>query len=108
MRHVHAEVIKAWADDTTLVVECRGGSGSEWAALKNVSAAMWYPDYQYRIKPEAQSRWMPIYKNGVMGSYYDKKEMLLRAHEYAGPHNPLVHILETRDDGTAHLHKVES
>jgi hypothetical protein len=51
--HVHAELIKAWADGA--VIQSRNphyGSadvGPEWTDVKN---PMWYPNVTYRIKPE--------------------------------------------------------
>jgi hypothetical protein len=44
--HVHAEIIKAWADGAKIEVECNG----YWVPLSD--RPCWYETVKYRIKPE--------------------------------------------------------
>lgn len=48
--HVHAEVIKAWADGAEIEY-CTGFGSSEWRELINGTPA-WSEHLQYRVKPE--------------------------------------------------------
>ena len=50
IQHVHAEVIKEWADDTSKIVQCRQNDNCKWADLE--VPPVWNPGLQYRIKPE--------------------------------------------------------
>jgi hypothetical protein len=45
--HVHAEVIKAWADGAE--IEYRTAGHSNWEIVTN---PFWNPDKQYRVKPK--------------------------------------------------------
>lgn len=45
--HVHAEVIKAWADGAE--IESQHRAGGEWVQTTRPG---WLPEYNYRIKPE--------------------------------------------------------
>ena len=47
MRHPHADLIKAWADDTSRVVQCKIAEG--WVNSEN---PLWDFDREYRFKPE--------------------------------------------------------
>lgn len=47
--HLHAEVIKAWADGAE--IEYRHGDGNYWRELINV-APSWGEAIQYRVKPK--------------------------------------------------------
>ena len=47
MRHVHAEIIHAWAEGAT--IECRNKETGRWQIAKLPS---WISDVIYRIKPE--------------------------------------------------------
>lgn len=50
--HKHAALIKAWADDTSLKLQCRrlGEDEDEWCDLPTNPS--WSRHYDYRIKPE--------------------------------------------------------
>ena len=50
--HVHAEVIKAWADGKK--IQFKGESSDKWldADMNAGQWLMWSPAYSYRIKPE--------------------------------------------------------
>lgn len=47
--HVHAEIMKKWADDTSQTVEFRETQIHKWKFTDNPS---WNKDYEYRIRPE--------------------------------------------------------
>lgn len=49
--HVHAEVIKAWADGATVQARRKG---SEWRTAVH---PRWYTCIEYRVKPEPVVRW---------------------------------------------------
>lgn len=44
--HVHADVIKAWADGSP--IQRRDGPADEW---RDMDTPMWYEHYEYRVKP---------------------------------------------------------
>ena len=46
--HVHAEVIKAWADGATIQVH-RGGKTDTW---EDCTFPLFSKDFKYRVKPE--------------------------------------------------------
>ena len=47
--HKHAELIKAWADGAEIQYKDELG---EWETWDGYNAPPWYPDEEYRIKPE--------------------------------------------------------
>lgn len=47
--HKHAEVIKQWADNPSLHIECRRTADYEW---RKVGSPVWHEDAEYRVKPE--------------------------------------------------------
>lgn len=47
-RHKHADLMIAYANDTSLVIEWKSKLGNEWAISK---APIWDESYEYRIKP---------------------------------------------------------
>lgn len=51
--HVHAELIKAWADGAEIQVSVDGHSA--WHSYQNNENPSWKPEYHYRIKPEPKS-----------------------------------------------------
>lgn len=55
----HAELIKQWADDSTLVIEV--SSGADWYVTKNPE---WHEEQQYRIKPKTVTKWKWAYNTG--------------------------------------------
>lgn len=61
--HVHAEVIKAWADGAT--VEFNNGCPDEWREVINGTPA-WNPHVQYRVKSEPVVKYHGILQ-GVNG-----------------------------------------
>ncbi len=62
-RHIHADVIKAWADGAD--IEWRTDSTGPWKKLEGPAAVYpyWQSHYQYRVKPKQQERWVNIYNN---------------------------------------------
>jgi hypothetical protein len=63
--HVHAEVIKAWADGKP--VEWRICSPEDWQLIENPG---FIEDYEYRIKPEEVVDYALVYGNGVVASQF--------------------------------------
>jgi hypothetical protein len=57
----HAELIKQWADDDSLVIEVKSSTG-DW--LKTTSP-WWSEDEKYRIKPEVINYRVALFDNGV-------------------------------------------
>ena len=55
--HIHAAVIKAWADGAT--IEYRGTKLEDWRPF-SVCAPSWFPELQYRVKPEPKPDWIEI------------------------------------------------
>lgn len=102
MKHVHAEVIKAWADDTSVQIELDTGSG--WRPA--TSRPTFWEHCNLRIKPQPKAiGWVNIYANGVPGfSFRDRQTADAELHA----NSARIAIVETRDDGTVHLHKVDS
>ena len=49
-KHIHAELIKQWADDPSLQIQAKHPDRDEWYSVP--SLPVWYPTAQYRIKPE--------------------------------------------------------
>ena len=45
----HAEIIKQWAEDETLEVECRFASAYDWRLVQKPN---WDAEIDYRIKPK--------------------------------------------------------
>lgn len=72
--HVHAEVIKAWADGKT--VQFRMKDSDEWGDAHLFSDGRWlmfHPEFFYRIKPEEVVDYALVYKNGVVaGQFYPR------------------------------------
>lgn len=48
--HKYSDVIKQWADDTSLLVQWRETEESEWRTISE--DPIFLPGYQYRIKPK--------------------------------------------------------
>lgn len=63
--HVHAEVIKAWADGKP--IEARHAPHREW---EPVESPRWNPLWQYRVKPEEVVDYTVVFSNSVVGANY--------------------------------------
>lgn len=63
--HVHAEVIKAWADGKP--VEWRQGSDYEWSYAHS---PCWEPGLQYRVKPEEIVDYTMVLVEGRPGAIF--------------------------------------
>lgn len=63
--HVHAEVIKAWADGKA--IEFRPGSDYKW---RNADNPRWVTEYQYRIKPEEVVDYTMVLVEGRPGAIF--------------------------------------
>lgn len=63
--HVHAEIIKAWADGKT--IEWRKDATSAWRLVE-------YPnfvkEYQYRVNPEELVDYTIVFSEGTAGANY--------------------------------------
>lgn len=49
--HRHAELIKAWADGAEIQIKMFPNEQGDWE-WEDVLAPLWYPNNEYRIKPE--------------------------------------------------------
>lgn len=66
--HVHAEVIKAWADGKTIQFKMK--DSDEWGDANCSSAGQWLmflPLYFYRIKPEEVVDYAVVHQDGMPG-----------------------------------------
>ena len=63
--HVHAEVIKAWADGKP--IEWRICSTEDWQLIENPG---FVKGFEYRIKPEEVVDYAMVYENGVVSSQF--------------------------------------
>lgn len=50
MRHKHADLIHAWAENMDLQIECKYTGESSWTQFDPVMQK-WMPHHEYRIKP---------------------------------------------------------
>lgn len=90
--HVHAEVIKAWADGKT--IETRPSSDYSW---KLTSYPKWLSEYQYRVKPEEVVDFTIVLADGRPGAVFTSTIAELKhyysANRYQG------YLKRTRLDG---------
>lgn len=85
--HVHAEVIKAWADGA-VIEYCTGFGSSEWRELINGTPA-WCEHMQYRVKPE------PVVKyHGILQGTSGYEDM----NHNTGYHSELSHVRSTNPE----------
>lgn len=83
--HVHAEVIKAWADGTEIEFRTPGCI-AHWEIVENPS---WNPDKQYRVKPQ------PVVKyHGIMQGTDGYEHM----NHNTGYHAELSHVRDQGDN----------
>lgn len=61
IRHVHADLMIAYANNPSLKIEWRVQDGDSWASTKTPSFA---PQYQYRIPPMEKVLYSNIYAAG--------------------------------------------
>lgn len=72
--HVHAELIKQWADGAQ--IQFYGNFISEWA---DIAHPTWCPTYEYRVKPDVVEDFIAEVKaeyRGKYGSYADIRCMV--------------------------------
>lgn len=62
--HVHAEVIKAWADGAT--IEYKNGEGNWVTAV----TPTFLPEYEYRVKPERVVAYTVVNTHGQSGTIF--------------------------------------
>lgn len=112
MKHVRAEVIKALAEDNSLTVEAESGDRpGVWllVASDRTKIIGWVAANPYRairIKPQPKAiSWTNMYRSGLSGFGWSQRDA---ADEEASQRKGRIAVVEVRDDGTAHLHKVEA
>ena len=66
MKHKHYDVITEWAADTSKTVQLRESDAHIWEDM-TVMPPSWFPEYQYRIKPERKQNITTECK--VLGAY---------------------------------------
>jgi hypothetical protein len=72
MKHVHADLIKQWADDTSIEIQMRiKHSNTSWA---NAYRPLWDSEREYRIKPKlirvGRHEWPEPLKEVIGGVMY--------------------------------------
>ena len=76
--HVHAELIKAWADGAEIQVRCLTHycfpNDAPWEDFTSLDSTAWDPEWEYRIKPrpkpdvsipDQHNIWNPVIKRYV-------------------------------------------
>ena len=63
--HVHAEVIKAWADGKP--IEWRKNPSKDWLLIENSG---FLKEHEYRIKPEEVVDYALVYENGTVAAQF--------------------------------------
>jgi hypothetical protein len=75
----HAELIKQWADDDSLVVQVKMGLMEDWF---NTTNPAWLKEYEYRFKPKTVPAWQVLYKQNqdfyISNEHYISKEEFTR------------------------------
>lgn len=66
-QHVHHDLIVEWAKNPSRIVECKSFSDSQWNVVNDPS---WYPENQYRFKPDEPERVFP--QTTLSKEYLDK------------------------------------
>lgn len=61
-RHKHYDMIVAWAENPSLEFQCRHSDDSRMDSWEDCEKPMWFPDVEYRIKPEKSEREIEIEK----------------------------------------------
>ncbi|SOD41350.1 hypothetical protein [Nitrosovibrio sp. Nv4] len=64
--HVHAVVIKAWADGAQIQIKERG----KWVDYRIDSAPHWVPAMEYRVKPETLRYRVALHKQIHFGGFF--------------------------------------
>lgn len=90
--HVHAEVIKAWADGKP--VEWRQGSDYEWS---DTHSPCWGLGLQYRVKPEVVVDYTVVLSDGRPGTAFT--DTISNLEHYYGANNYQGYMKRTRLDG---------
>lgn len=67
--HVHAEVIKAWADGKPIEF-LYNGLWKTYCPEDGNPGPAWYPEYRYRVKPEEVVDYTIVFRNGAAGCTY--------------------------------------
>lgn len=79
--HIHAEIIKAWADGAT--IQFSTDDGYSWLTTNSPT---WDSNYQYRVKPEPKADvvyYANVYKTSL-GRFHDTLSQLPRYNESLG------------------------
>lgn len=66
--HVHAELIKAWADGAEIQVKFYGDE-----AWVDTLYPFWCVDHKYRVKPEPKKYRVALFKSGELGTTNSKE-----------------------------------
>lgn len=64
--HKHAEVMKAYAEDCSLVIECQLHEGAIWEV---VTPPSFFHSYSYRVKPELEYPKSTLTKYAAWNTY---------------------------------------
>lgn len=63
MRHKHADLMIAKAEDSSLEIQFKNGVSNHFETVDNPA---WNPDYEYRIKPRKKTVYQWAYKTSGM------------------------------------------
>lgn len=96
--HIHAAVIKAWADGAD--IEWRYDEGDTWKLLAP-EHPYWQPHYEYRVKPKTQERWVNVYHPCYGFASKEKAQETALAHHKTGSIMPIacVKVVFTEGEG---------
>ena len=92
--HVHAEVIKAWADGKT--IEWRTDASMKWSRAPSPT---FRHDYEYRVKPEEAVDYTIVTNSGIpCGKFDPQKDRILKFYLILHP-NCIGFLKRTMIDG---------
>jgi hypothetical protein len=107
MKHIHADLIKKWVDDMTVVVQYQS-MPDVWVDVEPT----WYPEYKYRIKPKMVSvgrhSWPEPLKSVIDGTMYTFNFITGEVHEAYGLQPSTLAIIagaahDSRESAQMHL-----
>jgi hypothetical protein len=89
--HIHAEIIKAWADGAE--IEFLLISTSEWTTTTNPS---WSEDYKYRVKPDLTYPETTLTGEVLHGKFHDYEDSVEASHVHVA-NEAIKHFIASGD-----------
>lgn len=99
--HVHYDMIVEWAKNPSRIVECKSSIDGQWFVTTDPS---WYPENQYRFKPDEPERVFPetSLTNDELQSVFDKSNGdFVEAYRYIANAAIKQYILDQEKELTA-------